>query len=205
MIMSDTSPYHRMLAILYDCMGSTSSHVEGMAKFHNTPCPDDIIDSIQGNAPRHAKEVPLKLLSLFRSSPGGFADGPGHRLRITEISVDPCREDPERLQGTLISELVVEEGAFRNLYKGSNNHLWTTDMLNVVGTLMGGCTSWIIDEYVGTYHGLPRRYLISLSHIRGSTLAYAVAKTILEPEAAFEGHSTASAFLEIYFHAPAHL
>ncbi|KAH8813921.1 hypothetical protein DL96DRAFT_1625681 [Flagelloscypha sp. PMI_526] len=165
----DLSPYERMLSFIQNCIASGShDYYSAMNLYYSVRVPDDLLSPIGGNAPRPCKEVPLKLLSMFRTTQGGFAHGPGHRARIVEVNLDPSKEDNERMVGTVIQELVVEK-----------------DMVNGQGNLDGGVAPWLIDE--------------------GSTLAYAVAKTALNPLKAFEGHSTASAFIEEYFHGTARL
>ncbi|KAG5636967.1 hypothetical protein H0H81_006271 [Sphagnurus paluster] len=49
-----------------------------------TDLPDHLIAHIEGNAPRHIKQVPVKWLAIFRAREGSFARKVADRIRITE-------------------------------------------------------------------------------------------------------------------------
>ncbi|OAX43381.1 hypothetical protein K503DRAFT_731781 [Rhizopogon vinicolor AM-OR11-026] len=57
------------------------------------------------------------------------------RLRLTEVSVLPKAEEPDKLEGRVVFEVTVDE-----------------EMLNSNGSIHGGITAMIIDEHVSSTH-----------------------------------------------------
>jgi len=65
---------------------------------------------------------------LFMKRGRGFADSVGGRVRITEVSIRPKDEEPEKLESYVVCETVVEE-----------------DMVNGGGNIHGACSTYLID------------------------------------------------------------
>lgn len=87
---------------------------------------------IPGNAPVEAKQLAANWLQLFLSpnhGRPGFADAIGRRINLTEISINPNPNEPERRVCRVVAEIIVE-----------------TDMVNGMGTLHGACAAYLIDD-----------------------------------------------------------
>ncbi|RXW15397.1 hypothetical protein EST38_g10458 [Candolleomyces aberdarensis] len=92
------------------------------------------ISSISGNASDSTKEVLSSVHRIFANRTGNDNAGPifgeaiQKRLQVTEVSVNPKAEEPQRLEGKVVLETIVEE-----------------DMLNGGGIIHGGCSAFLID------------------------------------------------------------
>ena len=67
---------------------------------------------IQGNAPAEIKQHVLAMLSAFLSRGKGFADAVGGRIKITEIDIRKKDEEPGKLEGRVVCDVLVEEGEY---------------------------------------------------------------------------------------------
>jgi len=83
---------------------------------------------IAGNGSRAEKYAAVKWMWLFNRHLDSFAAPIGRRTQITEVSVLRKAEEPEKLEGRVVCELVVER-----------------DMLNGGERLHGGCSMFLID------------------------------------------------------------
>ena len=65
---------------------------------------------IRGNVSDEVKRALSSVISTEMLKGRGFADGIGGRLCIVEANVIPKTDEPERLEGRVISELDITEG-----------------------------------------------------------------------------------------------
>ncbi|KAJ2923168.1 hypothetical protein H1R20_g13924, partial [Candolleomyces eurysporus] len=92
------------------------------------------ISSIAGNASDNTKQVLSSVHRIFANRTDNDNAGPvfgeaiQKRLEVTEVSVNPKAEEPQRLEGKVVLETTVEE-----------------DMLNGGGIIHGGCSAFLID------------------------------------------------------------
>ncbi|TFK46945.1 hypothetical protein OE88DRAFT_1666748 [Heliocybe sulcata] len=87
---------------------------------------------IRGNVSPEVKQTVASLAPRFAVTPDGkpgFASSVGKRLKVTEVSLLPNKEERERRECRVVVELAVED-----------------DMLNGVGTMHGGCSAFLIDN-----------------------------------------------------------
>ncbi|KAF9463089.1 hypothetical protein BDZ94DRAFT_1260034 [Collybia nuda] len=94
---------------------------------------DEDITQIAGNASDDIKRLLGKPCAYFTNLPPGphgliFGQSIVERLVVTEISVHRKAEEPKKLEGRLVCELVVDE-----------------DMVNGLGNIHGGCSAFLID------------------------------------------------------------
>ncbi|KAG9078706.1 hypothetical protein FS749_009230 [Ceratobasidium sp. UAMH 11750] len=84
------------------------------------------INDIKGNAPDDQKQLCVDVLDFYAEMDDHFAYSVGKRLRIEEVSIG------ETVNGKSRSSVVCSIAV-----KG--------DMLNLLGTLHGGCTAFLVD------------------------------------------------------------
>lgn len=65
---------------------------------------------VGGNASEDVKRHVVSVLSFFMHDGKGFADAIGGRLNVTEVSIQKKAEEPKRLEGKVVCEIVVEQG-----------------------------------------------------------------------------------------------
>jgi acyl-coenzyme A thioesterase 13 len=86
----------------------------GSDDFLKSSMPDELVEIIQGNAPRHIKEIPLKWLAIFRSRPGSFSNSITNsiakRVKVVEVSLKNNPDDPALQEGRMVAEIDVTEG-----------------------------------------------------------------------------------------------
>ncbi|KAF9057509.1 hypothetical protein BJ165DRAFT_1411741 [Panaeolus papilionaceus] len=75
--------------------------------FLQKPLEIEQTSSIAGNAPRQAKELALKWLSIFRNKGKGYAGSVSDKLRVVEVSFQPKPTDPSKLEGVVVCEVEV--------------------------------------------------------------------------------------------------
>lgn len=97
--------------------------------FLETPLDASITDNILGNAPPRVKELPVKWLAIFLNSGNGFCGQLADSLKVTEVWIVPSANDPEKLEGKVVCEIVVTPG-----------------MCTPNGVLHQGMTGFLIDE-----------------------------------------------------------
>lgn len=70
--------------------------------------------------------------------------------KITEISVNQMLNEPEKMEGKVITEITIIEGTLQNesLERIGNTHRRKADMINTLGVIHGGCTMYLIDMQV---------------------------------------------------------
>jgi len=88
--------------------------------------PDSATADITGNAPVEIKELPIKLLAIFRDKGKGFAGLIVSRVKVTDVSIHNSKL---RLEGKVSCEIDV-----------------TPDMCNERGVLAQGCLLTLLDE-----------------------------------------------------------
>ncbi|TRM59991.1 hypothetical protein BD626DRAFT_506106 [Schizophyllum amplum] len=93
----------------------------------STRHPPNALAAIQGNASCALKDGTLTMLALFGSQNNGFSNSVRDQVRITEVSV--TRGESGKSQAQVVCELEV-----------------CKDMLNIVDSMHGGCTVFLIDE-----------------------------------------------------------
>ncbi|KAH7343769.1 hypothetical protein B0J17DRAFT_643883 [Rhizoctonia solani] len=80
------------------------------------------LDDIKGNAPDDQKQMCIGVLDFHASMKDHFAFSVGRRLKIAEVSVGPMIN--KKSQAIVVCEVSLED-----------------DMLNLLGTLHGGCAA----------------------------------------------------------------
>jgi acyl-coenzyme A thioesterase 13 len=65
---------------------------------------------VQGNASVEVKQHVLAMLNIFMSKGKGFADSVGSRIQVAEVDIRPKDDEPKKLEGRVVCEVVVEEG-----------------------------------------------------------------------------------------------
>ncbi|KAG9126129.1 hypothetical protein FRC07_004777 [Ceratobasidium sp. 392] len=85
------------------------------------------IGDIKGNAAEDQKQMCIDVLDLYAEMRDHFAYSVGKRLRIEEVSVGEFLVNGKS-RSTVVCTILVKE-----------------DMLNLLGTLHGGCTAFLID------------------------------------------------------------
>jgi len=105
-----------------------SNHLQ-RKEYLKSRLPDNATADITGNAPVEIKELPIKWLTFFRGKGPGFASSILSRVKVTDVSILPSREDPLKLEGKVTCEVEV-----------------TTDMCNERGVLAQGCLVTLLDE-----------------------------------------------------------
>lgn len=78
--------------------------------------PDSATADITGNAPVEIKELPIKWLTLFRGKEKGFAGPIVSRVKVTDVSILPCAQDPLKLEGKVTCEVDVTAGKYLRLF-----------------------------------------------------------------------------------------
>lgn len=68
--------------------------------------------TIGGNAPQNVKEKAGEILQFFVGRGTGFGDRIGLRIDITEVSIVNKVDEPQKLEGVVICEMIVEEGEY---------------------------------------------------------------------------------------------
>ena len=68
-------------------------------------------EMIAGSAPFEVKKTVASLRRFHLSKGRRFGDSIGLRMELTELSVSNKAEEPEKMEGKAVFELVVEEGA----------------------------------------------------------------------------------------------
>ena len=71
--------------------------------------------------------------------------------KITEISVNQMLNEPEKMEGKVITEITIIEGTSlqnESLERIGNTHRRKADMINTLGVIHGGCTMHLIDMKV---------------------------------------------------------
>ncbi|KAG8734273.1 hypothetical protein FRC11_006812 [Ceratobasidium sp. 423] len=84
------------------------------------------LNDIKGNAPDDQKQMCIDVLDFYTSLKDHFAFAVGQRLKLLEVSVGPMINKKSR--AIVVCEISLEE-----------------DMLNLLGTLHGGCAAYLID------------------------------------------------------------
>ncbi|KAF6761928.1 hypothetical protein DFP72DRAFT_591708 [Ephemerocybe angulata] len=102
---------------------------EETQQFLALPLDASVIEAIEGNAPIHIKELPVKWLAVFRSRGNGFCNAVAEKVKVTETWVVPSVEDPGRLEGKVVCEVEA-----------------TPDMCNSEGNVHEGVLVFLIDE-----------------------------------------------------------
>ena len=122
--------------------------------------------------------------------------------KITEISVNQMLNEPEKMEGKVITEITIIEGTSlqnESLERIGNTHRRNADMINTLGVMHGGCTMYLIDMQVSP---LKRMILTCRRRLhRLSTLPLSA----LDSEQGGTRHAGVSQALHTVFHAPAPL
>ncbi|EPQ58891.1 hypothetical protein GLOTRDRAFT_54445 [Gloeophyllum trabeum ATCC 11539] len=87
---------------------------------------------IPGNVSPEVKQAAASWLNLFFSRNAdtpAFADSVGKRLKLTEVSINPKADEPGKTECKVVCEITV-----------------SSDMLNGLGSLHGGCSAYLIDD-----------------------------------------------------------
>ena len=58
------------------------------------------------------KEKVVEILCFFNGRGTGFGDKIGQRIAVTEVSVVNKEYEPQKLEGVVICEMIVEEGEY---------------------------------------------------------------------------------------------
>jgi acyl-coenzyme A thioesterase 13 len=85
---------------------------EATRKFILEPLDPSLTAHIDGNAPVSIKELPVKWLAIFRSRGNGFCHDIAERVVVTEVSIGPRIENPEKIEGKVVCEVEVRPGKF---------------------------------------------------------------------------------------------
>ncbi|CAE6459003.1 unnamed protein product [Rhizoctonia solani] len=119
---------------------------------------------IKGNAPDDQKQMCIGVLDFYSSLKDHFAYSVGQRLKLLEVSVGPMIN--KKSQAIVVCEISLED-----------------DMLNLLGTLHGGCTAYLIDVC--------------------SSIAIAIAPQGVNNPEEWWGKVSVSQALNVLYHAPA--
>ncbi|TFK46948.1 hypothetical protein OE88DRAFT_1714733 [Heliocybe sulcata] len=89
---------------------------------------------VPGNASPDVKRSVARLLDAFlltrsKGEEAGFADAIGKRLKLTEVSIEPKRDEEGKTECRVVCEIDV-----------------ASDMLNGGRTMHGGCSAYLIDD-----------------------------------------------------------
>jgi acyl-coenzyme A thioesterase 13 len=84
---------------------------------------------------------------LFR----GFETELLSRLRLVDVSILPKAEEPEKVEGRIVFELIADGGVLCFLMTYTQCSRRSSEMLSDYGTMHGGCTAMLIDQYVFFY------------------------------------------------------
>ncbi|KAF8709110.1 Thioesterase superfamily, partial [Rhizoctonia solani] len=122
------------------------------------------LDDIKGNAPDDQKQMCIGVLDFYSSLKDHFAYSVGQRLKLLEVSVGPMIN--KKSQAIVVCEISLED-----------------DMLNLLGTLHGGCTAYLIDVC--------------------SSIAIAIAPQGVNNPEEWWGKVSVSQALNVLYHAPA--
>ncbi|CAE6528193.1 hypothetical protein RSOLAG22IIIB_00513 [Rhizoctonia solani] len=122
------------------------------------------LEDIKGNAPDDQKQMCIDVLDFYASLKDHFAYSVGQRLKLLEVSVGPMIN--KKSQAIVVCEISVED-----------------DMLNLLGTLHGGCAAYLIDIC--------------------SSIAIAVAPQGVNNPTDWWGKTSVSQALNVLYHAPA--
>ncbi|KAF9478685.1 hypothetical protein BDN70DRAFT_879707 [Pholiota conissans] len=112
-------------------MTALRNRAEERAKYMPISISEDDIANVSGNAPSYLKEAALRWYIVLNGRPGfrGFGFVTRQRVRVTEVSLEPSVDDPEKISAKMVTELEV-----------------TPDMCNVDGILEQGCMCGLMDE-----------------------------------------------------------
>ncbi|KZP21594.1 Thioesterase/thiol ester dehydrase-isomerase [Athelia psychrophila] len=97
----------------------------------NAPAPRQDTTLITGNASQEVKDFLCHVFLEIMTSGidgHGFALSTGRALKLREISFVPKAEEPSRMEGRVVFEIIVDR-----------------DMANGMGSMHGGCTAYLID------------------------------------------------------------
>lgn len=94
-------------------MSSTSS-ARGLSSTKSVYAKLDSEDiaKITGNASNEIKEHVATVLYLFMGRGTGFADTVGEKIRVTEVSIVEKAEEPAKMEGRVVCEIVVAKGVY---------------------------------------------------------------------------------------------
>lgn len=95
-----------------------------MAKDNGVEHPVADQEEISGNASPELKRQMVELWPFSKVDPDHFASSIGGRLEFVEISVVPKREDPQVMEGRVVSEIDVVPGVFQLPFKRSSVSGW---------------------------------------------------------------------------------
>ena len=110
--------------------------------------PDENSSNISGNASLEIKEsVSVFVNILINNMDGrGFAHNVGRRLLLREISFLEKAEEQQRMEGRVVAELTVDGGKSNSVVMVSLKlNAVSSDMVNPLGNMHGGCTAYLID------------------------------------------------------------
>ncbi|KAG2343726.1 hypothetical protein BDR05DRAFT_933335 [Suillus weaverae] len=105
------------------------------------PGSDIDTSQVEGNASPEVKHTLLSALQLSHVSRStgkpfrGFETEFASRLQLTEVSLLSKTEEPEKFEGRVVVQVIVDE-----------------EMRNEVGTMHGGCLAMIIEMHVSSTH-----------------------------------------------------
>ncbi|TDL18590.1 hypothetical protein BD410DRAFT_793126 [Rickenella mellea] len=89
--------------------------------------PEDV-SHIAGNASDDLKGHVLAMQRLFMGDGTAFGDSIGRRVKVAEVSVRKKADEPEKLEGRVVCEIIV-----------------TKDMVNGGGNIHGACSAYLVD------------------------------------------------------------
>lgn len=117
--------------------------------FLQKPLEIEQTSSIAGNAPRQAKELALKWLSIFRNKGKGYAGSVSDKLRVVEVSFQPKPTDPSKLEGVVVCEVEVIPGIsifFSQFVSPFIKYSYYSEMCNTRGVADQGYLVYLLDE-----------------------------------------------------------
>jgi acyl-coenzyme A thioesterase 13 len=106
------------------------------------------ISQIAGNASDDVKKL-LTSRHPMLWTPQGFAHEIFNRLKVTEISIQPKAEEPEKMEARVVLETIVENGASSLILKTLKPDFCPpppTDMVNGAGGIHGACSALLVDK-----------------------------------------------------------
>ncbi|OJA18087.1 hypothetical protein AZE42_04169 [Rhizopogon vesiculosus] len=121
---------------------------------------DTDISQVEGNASPEMKRELLgwvqylatrRVTQSIGDQFGAFENKIASRLRLTEVSILPKAEEPEKLEGRVVFEYEA-----------------LLEMANHIGTLYGGVAAMLIDQHVSSTHMMPESGDTDISQVEGN-------------------------------------
>lgn len=191
-------------------------------KFLKSTLVDEVSASIGGNATREAKEITVKWLAMFHLRGNGFASSVADRIevstitsletvgssaykvKVTEVSINPKKDEPRKLEGYVVCELSVTEGKVMHV-EGSSDLLLelTVSLIQTWSTRMVACTELVLPS-----SSMSTSYTISIS-LYGLLATLSRCSTLplsaLDLAQGGRGDAGVSQSIDTVYHAPAPL